>query len=62
MLNGPTMWPADGNHLVGPAPEARAQAGSHVGASRNVGLSLGDPRKSSSNSWGGTVSVLQQSR
>eukprot|EP00931_Biecheleriopsis_adriatica_P056226 TRINITY_DN33309_c0_g1_i1.p1 TRINITY_DN33309_c0_g1~~TRINITY_DN33309_c0_g1_i1.p1 ORF type:complete len:882 (-),score=165.44 TRINITY_DN33309_c0_g1_i1:45-2690(-) len=21
VLNGPTMWPADGNHLVGPAPE-----------------------------------------
>lgn len=21
VINGPTMWPADGNHLVGPAPE-----------------------------------------
>lgn len=21
VLNGPTMWPADGNHLIGPAPE-----------------------------------------
>lgn len=21
VLNGPTMWPADGNHLVGPSPE-----------------------------------------